>query len=76
VCVASEVEVLDRERRGLVLADQIAHARVDLGEPALERHAGARVDHATVQRGEPPTMRDHNAVPGIRRARVYAEDDH
>ena len=74
--VAAEVEVLDRERRRLVLADQVAHARVDIGEPALERLARARLDHAAVERGEPRPVREHHAVARVRGAGVDAEDDH
>src|SRR5215218_5838954 len=37
VGVAAEVEILDRQRGRRVLADEIAHARVDLGEAPLER---------------------------------------
>jgi hypothetical protein len=59
-----------------VLSDQVAHARVDLGKPALERHSGARLDHAAVERREPSSLREHHAKPGARGARVYAEDDH
>jgi hypothetical protein len=76
VGVPAEVEVLDRNRRRPVLADQVAHARVYLGEPPLEGHARARVDHAAVERREPAAVRKHDPIPGVRRARVYAEDDH
>jgi hypothetical protein len=49
---------------------------VYLGEPPLEGHARTRVDHAAVERHEPGALSEHDAIPGVRRARVYAEDDH
>ena len=76
VGVPAEVEVLHRERGGLVLADQVAYARVDLCEPPLERHSRAGVDHAAFERGKPPALRQNNSIPGVGGARVYAEDDH
>ena len=76
VRVAPEVQVLDGKRHRRVLADEIAHARVDMCEPPLERQPGARVDHAAVERGQPPAVRQHDSIPGVCRARVYAEDDH
>ena len=76
VRVPAEVEVLHRERGGLVLADQVADARVDLCEPTLERDPRAGVDHAAVERGKPPAVRQHDSIPGVGGARVYAEDDH
>jgi hypothetical protein len=47
-----------------------------MGEPPLERKARPRVDHAAVERGQPAAVREHDPVPGIGSARVYAEDDH
>jgi hypothetical protein len=76
VGVAAEVEVLHREGGRLVLANQVAHPRVDVGQPPLERNARTRLDDTAVERGKPAPMREHDAIPGIGRARVYAEDDH
>ena len=53
VGVAAEVEVLDRHApSGSCSRDQVADARVDVGEPALERRARPRLDHAAVERRE------------------------
>jgi hypothetical protein len=76
VRVAAEVEVLHRESSGLVLLDQVAHARVDVGEAPFERDPGPRLDHAAVEGGQAAPVREHDAVPGVGCARVYAEDDH
>jgi hypothetical protein len=47
-----------------------------MGEAALQREARPRVDDPAVERGEPASVREHDAIPGVRGARVYAEDDH
>ena len=53
--VGAEVEVLDRDRVGPVLVDQLADARVDRRPAARSSGApGARLDHAAVERDQPP----------------------
>ena len=44
--IGSEVELLDRNRVRGVRVEQPAHARVDVGEPALQSHARGSLDHA------------------------------
>ena len=74
--VRAEVQLLERHRVGLVLAEQRVHRVVDLGEPPLRRQAGGRLDHAAVERDEPPAAAGDDAVAGVGEARVYAEHDH
>jgi hypothetical protein len=47
-----------------------------MSEPPLERHPWARVDNAPIERSQPSAVRDHDPVPGIGGARVYAENNH
>ena len=74
--VAPEVEVLDRDRGGLVLPDQVADARVDVRQPALERHASARLDHAAVERRQRAPAHEHHAIARMRGAGIDAEHNH
>jgi hypothetical protein len=74
--VLPEEEVLDRDRGRLVLLDQVRHARVDTCEPPLERLALVGGYDTSVESGQAVPVREHDAVTGRRRARVYPEDDH
>jgi hypothetical protein len=60
----------------LVLVEQSADALVDHGKPLLGRHPGRRLDAAAVERHEAAAAARHHAVPGVRQARVDAEDSH
>ena len=70
--VLAEEEVLDRQGGRLVLGDQVAYARVDVGQPPLQRSAGTGLDHAAVERRERAAARDHHPVARVRGARVDA----
>src|SRR4051794_41938450 len=74
--VGAEEEVLDRDGLGLVLGDQVAYARVDPGEPALERLAAVGGDDAAVERRQPLPACEHDAVAGVGGAWGDSEDDH
>ena len=74
--VLAEEEVLDRERGRLVARDQVADARVDAREPALERLVGAGPDHAAVERRELLPAREDHPKAGMGGAGIDAEDDH
>jgi hypothetical protein len=65
VDVAPEVELLHRDRLGGVLADQVGDLGVDRREPALERRAGPRLDHAAVEGHQGATTREHHAVSRV-----------
>ena len=68
--VLAEVQLLERDRVRLVLAQQRLHARVDVGEPPLGRRARGRRDDAAVERREPPARAaDDDAVAGVGEAR-------
>ena len=71
----AEVEVLDRDRDG-VLVDQLAHARVDFREAPLERQAPAGVSITPPSSASRRPRVGDDAVAGAGRARVDAEDDH
>jgi hypothetical protein len=74
--VLAEEEVLDRHGRGPVLADQVAHARVDAGEPPLQGLGGPGPDHPAIERRQPLPAREHHAVAGVRGSGVDPEHDH
>ena len=75
--VGAEVQLLDRERVRPVAVEQLAHVAVDLGQPALERSAGAasRSRRRASARSARARALDH-AVAGARGAGVDSEDDH
>ncbi len=74
--VLAEVELLERHRVGLVLAQQILERAVDLGQAPLVRCPGARLDDAAVERDQPAVAARDDAVARVGETRVYAEDDH
>jgi diguanylate cyclase (GGDEF)-like protein len=74
--VLTEIQSFEGDRIGLVLDEQVRHPLVQDGQAPLGRHARARLDHAAVERGEPPGPAHDDAVTGVRQAGIDAEDHH
>ena len=74
--VLTEKQCLEGDGVGLVGRKKVVHALVEHGETALRRHARARLDHAAVERREPPGAARDDAVAGVGEAGIYAEDHH
>jgi len=74
--VLAEVQLLERNRVGLVLAQQRVHRSVDVSEAPLLRNPGTCLDHAPVERHEPPLPACNHSVARVGQAGIYAEDDH
>ena len=74
--VLAEVELLQRDRIGLVRDDQRIELGVQLGEAPLAREFGGGLDHAAGEREQPPAAAFDDAVSGVREAGVDSEHDH
>ena len=75
--VLAEVELLERDRVGLVLGEQRLERRVDLGQAPLVRRRRARVSMTPPSSAtQAPAAARDDAVAGVGEAGVDAEDDH
>ena len=74
--VLAEVQLLERHRVGLVLAQEAIEGFVDVGEAALLGEAGRGVDDAAVERHQAAIAVGDDAVARVGETGIYAEDDH
>lgn len=74
--VLAEVELLQGDRVRLVLDEQPINLGVDVDQPPLLGRAGRGLDHAAIQRNEPPATTGDDAVAGAGQAGINAEDNH
>ncbi len=74
--VLAEVQLLERDRIGLVRGDQLLDLVVDVRQSPLARQRGRRLDHTAVERHEPAVAASDHAVAGVGEPGIDAEDDH
>ena len=61
---------------GSCVGDQLLDLGVDVGQAPLASQFGRRLDHAAVERHEPPVAARDHAVAGAGQPWIDAEDDH
>ena len=74
--VLTEEQRFEGDGVGLVRGEQVENPLMQHRQAPLGRDARARLDHAAVERGEPPGAPGDDAVAGVGEAGIDAEDDH